>query len=150
MEQHAWRVAFIIGCLALSIQNAISSSSSFSINKTTTYTFGLMLISILSSLLCLNWLKDEVSLILRRRHLPPGELGLPIVGETFRLFGDPTVYALEKRQKYGDMFTEKTILSNMSVVVGNEPGIAWLWNAERKGQAQGSWPPVIQQLVCRG
>ena len=144
--QHVWMVAFIIGCLSLSIQSALSVSHIHT-------TFGLI-ISILSSILCLAWLKGEVSLFLHRRRLPPGELGLPVVGEVFRYFRNPPGYAMEKRQKYGDMYTEVAVLAaaprSMSVVVGSEHGIAWLWNAERKGQAQGSWPWSIQQLLGKG
>lgn len=137
LQQHGWRVAVIIACLSLAIRAVLSSGTSFGYCG-----------SILVSLLCLNWLKNEFSTAYKRRHLPPGDLGLPFVGETLGFFLNPSAYGRKKQAKYGDTYTENTIA--LGIVFGHEKDISWLWNTERKGRAQGMWPPHIRALLGKG
>ncbi len=104
--------------------------------------------SILALLFCLIWFKSEVVTIHRRSTLPPGDLGYPIVGETLSFFLNPSSYGKLKQEKFGDMYTENTI--SLGVVLGHHVDIAWLWNSERKGRAQGMWPPHIRALLGKG
>lgn len=104
--------------------------------------------SILACLLCLNWLKNEVMTAYRRKYLPPGDLGYPFVGEIISFFRDPSGYSRQKQKKYGDTYTDNTVA--LGVVFGSDKDIAWLWNTERKGKAQGMWPPHIRALLGKG
>jgi hypothetical protein len=135
--QHSWRLAFIIASISLAIKSVLSSS-----------TFKGYSWSILAFLFCLIWFKSEVVTIYRRSTLPPGDLGYPIVGETLSFFLNPSSYGKLKQEKFGDMYTENTI--SLGVVLGHHVDIAWLWNSERKGRAQGMWPPHIRALLGKG
>ncbi len=135
--QHSWRLAFIIASLSLAIKSVLSSSTVLGYSG-----------SILALLFCLIWFKSEVVTIHRRSTLPPGDLGYPIVGETLSFFLNPSSYGKLKQEKFGDMYTENTI--SLGVVLGHHVDIAWLWNSERKGRAQGMWPPHIRALLGKG
>ena len=132
--QHSWRLAFIIACLSFAIKSALSCSTVLGYCG-----------SILTLLVCLIWLKSEVVTIYRRSSLPPGNLGYPIVGETFSFFRNPSSYGKLKQEQFGDTYTENTI--SLGLVLGHHVDIAWLWNSERKGKAQGLWPPHIRALL---
>ena len=137
LQQHGWRVAMIIGCLSLAIRSVLSSTTSLGYCG-----------SVLATLICLYWLKNEVATVYQRKYLPPGDFGPPIIGETLGLLFNPTEYTRRKQEKFGDMYTDNTI--SLSVVFGNDKDISWLWNAERKGRAQGMWPPHIRALLGKG
>lgn len=137
LQQHGWRVALNVACLSLAIRTVQSSSTSVGY-------YG----SILAALLCLNWLKNELILAYQRRHLPPGDLGAPFVGETLNFFLNPSSYGRAKQEKFGHTYTENTI--SLGVVFGNDKDISWLWNTERKGKACGMWPPHIRALLGPG
>jgi cytochrome P450 len=75
-------------------------------------------------------------------------LGYPFIGETLSFFLNPSSYGKQKQDKFGDTYTENTIA--LGVVLGNHVDISWLWNSERKGRAEGMWPPHIRSLLGKG
>ena len=58
---------------------------------------------ILLSLIIVNWFRREIQTILHRINLPPGEMGIPLVGELNPVY-DPFSNVKYKKQKYGMSF----------------------------------------------
>jgi len=76
--------------------------------------------------------------------LPPGEFGLPIIGETLQFFRDRD-YAEKKHQKYGPVFKTR-LLGNPTVFVKDSDANQFVLGNENK-YFQVSWPPSTQALL---
>eukprot|EP01018_Ginkgo_biloba_P004226 Gb_09009 [translate_table: standard] len=81
--------------------------------------------------------------IRRRAALPPGSMGLPIVGESFQFFAPSTSFdvppfILERKLKYGAVF--KTRLVGRPVVVSTDPDVNQ-FIFQQEGRLFQSWYP---------
>ncbi len=80
--------------------------------------------------------------------LPPGDLGLPLVGETLSFLADPLGFSDARRARYGNVF--KTRLFGRPTVIFTAPeGIRFLLSNEYRYFAV-SWPATTAQLLGPG
>lgn len=56
---------------------------------------------------------------LNTRPLPPGDFGLPLIGETLQFFRDPD-FSKKRQKKYGSIFKTKLFGRPTVVVMGAE------------------------------
>jgi hypothetical protein len=141
-QEHGWRVALIVAVLAWSLRFLAFSVSSANENYLP------VVVSCLSALVLLNWLRIEIRTLLIRKVLPAGDLGIPFIGNAFYEVTDGPSFWSKQKEKFGDLFTSNGIL--FGVVTWTEEGISWLWNLERKGGAINEWPPQIARLLGNG
>lgn len=80
----------------------------------------------------------------RNSPLPPGEFGLPIVGETLHFFRDPD-YAVKKHKKYGPIFKTR-LLGSPTIFVKDAAANQFVLTQENKN-FEVSWPPSTQALL---
>lgn len=76
--------------------------------------------------------------------VPPGELGLPFLGETLQFFRDPN-YTNKKHQQYGPIFKTRLLGTETIFVKGSEANQFVLGNENRYFQV--SWPPSTRALL---
>ncbi|MEM9007648.1 MAG: cytochrome P450 [Cyanobacteria bacterium P01_F01_bin.86] len=76
--------------------------------------------------------------------LPPGEFGLPFLGETLNFFRDPN-YAAKKHQQYGPVFKTR-LLGSPTVFVKDAVANQFVL-ANENTYFQVSWPPSTQALL---
>lgn len=78
--------------------------------------------------------------------LPPGDFGLPVVGETFQFLRDPN-YSSKKHQKYGPVFKTRLFGSPTIFVKDSEANQFVLGNENKYFRV--SWPPSTEALLGR-
>ncbi|MDB9529477.1 cytochrome P450 [Oscillatoria sp. CS-180] len=76
--------------------------------------------------------------------LPPGEFGLPVLGETLNFFRDPN-YAVKKHQKYGPVFKTR-LLGRPTIFVKDSAANQFVLSNENKYFVV-SWPPSTKALL---
>ncbi|MEL6555807.1 MAG: cytochrome P450 [Cyanobacteria bacterium J06621_11] len=76
--------------------------------------------------------------------LPPGQMGLPLIGDTLGFFRDPN-YADKKHKKYGNVFKTRLLGTPTIFVRGAEANQFVLSNENEYFQV--SWPPSTQALL---
>lgn len=77
--------------------------------------------------------------------LPPGKLGLPLIGETLDLISDSRKFVKERRQKYGEIFKTNILGQNTIYVIGSE-AISFLLKGENQ-YIQTSLLPGMKKLL---
>ena len=100
-------------------------------------------------------IKGEVDLITKRirRKLPPGYLGFPIHREikvirTITSGGIQQAFS-DARRNYGTFFAQH-FLGTVSIVLGGQYDLMWLFNNDRKALTAIAWPPNIAMLLGPG
>lgn len=76
--------------------------------------------------------------------LPPGEFGLPWLGDTLNFFRDPD-YAVKKHQQYGPIFKTR-LLGSPTIFVKDSAANQFVLSNENKYFVV-SWPPSTQALL---
>ncbi|RZM82925.1 cytochrome P450 [Leptolyngbya iicbica] len=76
--------------------------------------------------------------------VPPGEFGLPVIGETLSFFRDRN-YAVKKHQKYGAIFKTR-LLGNPTVFVKDHAANQFVFSHENQ-YFQVTWPPSTRALL---
>jgi cytochrome P450 len=76
--------------------------------------------------------------------VPPGEFGLPIIGETLSFFRDRD-YAAKKHQKYGQVFKTR-LLGNPTIFVKDHAANQFVLGQENES-FQVTWPPSTRALL---
>lgn len=95
---------------------------------------------------------NELKILRKRNYLPPGGLGLPLLGEIPGLIlmrGNVGKYLEKKQQEYGSVFLS-SLPWNPTVFLADQEGLAWLFNNDRKAKTEGIWPPNISALLGPG
>ncbi len=77
--------------------------------------------------------------------LPPGKLGLPLIGETFDLISDSRKFVKERGQKYGNIFKTNIFGQNTIYVIGFE-AVAFLMRKENQ-YVQMTMFPSMQKIL---
>lgn len=96
------------------------------------------------SVCCLYY---ELLFAWRRRNLPFGDSGLPLIGHVLQLFVDPMdVLMLPRMKKYGSMFTMNFFMTP-TVVAGDEESASWLVSLERKGLSVPPPTPILVKVL---
>ena len=79
-----------------------------------------------------------------KRCLPPGDLGLPIIGETLDFFRDPQ-FAQKRHNRYGSLFKTRLLGKNTIFVKGAE-ATRFVLMHENQYFVVG-WPPSVKALL---
>ncbi len=77
--------------------------------------------------------------------LPPGDLGLPYVGETLHFGRDPHRFVAERRARYGDVF-KTHLLGAPTVFLLDEGGNGWIFRGEGD-YLENHWNPTTRRLL---
>jgi retinoid hydroxylase len=78
------------------------------------------------------------------KALPPGSLGLPVIGETIAFFTDRE-FALKRHERYGPVF-KTNIFGQTTVFLQGVEGNRFILSNENE-YFQVSWPPSVKQLL---
>ena len=80
----------------------------------------------------------------------PGEQGLPIVGNTFRMLRDPTFFGRAMVARYGRVFRNHAFGGPTVSLVGAEANELVLFDRERLFSSEQGWGPMLNLLFPRG
>ncbi len=83
---------------------------------------------------------------LQRLPLPPGHLGLPVIGETLSFLRDPN-FARKRQQQYGSLFKSRIIGQPTVVFCGPEANEFLLSSHADCFSWQGGWPDTFKKLL---
>lgn len=77
--------------------------------------------------------------------LPPGDMGLPKVGETLHFGRDPAKFVADRRARYGDVFVTH-LLGDPTVFVLGEDANQWIFQGEGD-YLENRWNPTTRRLL---
>src|SRR5688572_18473072 len=77
--------------------------------------------------------------------LPPGQLGLPWLGETLPFLKDPFGFMEERRRRYGDVFRTR-ILGEDVIALSGPDAITFFYDTRYFTRADAS-PPNLQEIL---
>ena len=77
--------------------------------------------------------------------LPPGDRGLPLLGETLDFLKDQFRFVDERRARFGKVFRSNILFKDTALLVGAEG--ARVFNDESQVQRAGGMAPHIEQLL---
>ncbi len=80
----------------------------------------------------------------------PGEKGLPIVGNTFRMLADPHGFAARMIEKYGRVYKNLAFGGWNIALIGADANELLLFNKDKIFSSEQGWGPVLDQLFPRG
>jgi cytochrome P450 len=80
----------------------------------------------------------------------PGEAGLPLVGNTFRMLADPHGFAREMVAKYGRVYKGNAFGGWQVALVGAEANELLLFDREKIFSSEQGWGPILDKLFPRG
>ena len=140
LTEHVIKITLYVAFVAHAVDLAKRSTTAFS-----------CVINSLACLLSLWLVKGEVDTAVKRirRHLPPGYLGLPVYREIsllIRLARGGGLGLEDARERYGTFFAQ-SFVGREVVVCGGRDDLTWLFNNDRKGRTEVSWPPAIGALL---
>jgi retinoid hydroxylase len=79
-----------------------------------------------------------------KRALPPGNLGLPLIGETIAFLSDRN-FATKRHQRYGDIF-KTNLFGQSTIFLKGAEGNQFILSNEN-GYFRVSWPPSVKALL---
>ena len=79
-----------------------------------------------------------------RLPLPPGDFGLPLIGETLNFLGEKN-YAQKRQAKYGPIF-KSHIFGSPTIFLSGAEANSFLFANENK-YFEATWPPSTQTLL---
>jgi retinoid hydroxylase len=82
---------------------------------------------------------------LSEKPLPPGNLGLPFIGEPPRILSNK--YLLEQYKKYGSVFKTRVLGRNVAVFMGAEANRFVLQNGMKYFAWRDGWPPTFVEML---
>lgn len=100
------------------------------------------IVSVLS-LLCLQ---GEIGYMIRRRKMPPGDSGLPLVGHFLDILRDKEDFYIRRIRKYGPINTYNVLMTPV-LLLTDEEDVRWAMTQERKGKTTASTLPHMKQLL---
>ena len=80
----------------------------------------------------------------------PGEGGLPIVGNTFRMLADPHAFTRRMVETYGPVYRNKAFGGWVVALVGAEANELVLFDRDKNFSSEQGWGPILDQLFPRG
>lgn len=80
----------------------------------------------------------------------PGEDGLPLVGNTFRLLRDPTGFGRRMVKTYGKIFRNNAFGSRSVSLIGPEANELVLFDRDKIFSSEQGWGPTLNLLFPRG
>ena len=101
---------------------------------------------ILVSALLVFLLYGEINYVIKRRHLPPGDSGYPIIGHLLEQFADPETFLSNHELKYGSMNTFNLMMIP-NVIMSEDEDANWVLTQERKGNSKAFILEYLQKLL---
>jgi len=80
----------------------------------------------------------------------PGEAGLPIIGNTFRMLADPHGMARAMVEKYGPVYKGKAFGGWNVALIGADANELLLFDRQKLFSSEQGWGPILDQLFPRG
>ena len=77
--------------------------------------------------------------------LPPGDLGLPLIGETIEFAQNPARFVAERRARYGDIFCTN-LIGAKTIIMTDADALAWIFAGEGK-YLQNKWNGSTRRLL---
>ena len=87
--------------------------------------------------------KDDLS------HIP-GEQGLPIIGNTFKMLADPPEFTRQMVAKYGRVYRNNAFGGTVVALVGADANELVLFDRKKIFSSEQGWGPILDQLFPRG
>ena len=87
--------------------------------------------------------KDELA------HIP-GESGLPVVGNTFKMLADPPAFTRAMVEKYGRVYKNNAFGGTVVALVGADANELVLFDRQKIFSSEQGWGPILDQLFPRG
>ena len=81
-----------------------------------------------------------------QRPLPPGKMGLPVIGETISFLRDP-LFARKRQAQYGSLFKTKILGRPTAVFCGPEANEFLLSSHADSFSWRGGWPGTFKELL---
>lgn len=91
-------------------------------------------------------LKSEVTYMIKRKGLPPGDAGWPIMGHMPYVIKNAGKFRIERFQKYGPIVTVNVMMIP-GVVFTQDEDIHWVMTQERKGNIIAFMLPHLKRLL---
>jgi cytochrome P450 len=80
----------------------------------------------------------------------PGEAGPPVIGNLFRLLGDPHGFAWRMFRTYGPVYKSKALGYWTVMLIGAEANELLLFDRDKIFSSEQGWGPTLHQLFPRG
>ena len=80
----------------------------------------------------------------------PGEGGLPLIGNTFKMLADPHAFTKRMVETYGRVYKTRAFGGWNVAMVGPEANELVLFNKDKIFSSEQGWGPVLDQLFPRG
>jgi cytochrome P450 len=80
----------------------------------------------------------------------PGERGMPIFGNTFKILKDPISFGKNMRAKHGDVYWTNSFFTNHVTLLGPEANEFILMDKGKNLSSEKGWSPYLQRLFPRG
>lgn len=80
----------------------------------------------------------------------PGEAGLPIVGNTFRMLADPHAFTRRMVDTYGPIYKTRAFGGWNIAMVGAEANELVLFDRDKNFSSEQGWGPILDRLFPRG
>ncbi len=80
----------------------------------------------------------------------PGEGGLPLVGNTFKMLADPHAFTRRMVEQYGPVYKNKAFGGWVVALVGADANELVLFDREKNFSSEQGWGPILDQLFPRG
>ena len=80
----------------------------------------------------------------------PGESGLPIVGNTFKMLADPHAMARRMVETYGPVYKNRAFGGWNVALIGADANELVLFDRQKLFSSEQGWGPVLDQLFPRG
>ena len=80
----------------------------------------------------------------------PGEAGLPVVGNTFRMLADPHAFTRRMVETYGRVYKSKAFGGWNIAMVGADANELVLFDREKLFSSEQGWGPILDRLFPRG
>lgn len=95
---------------------------------------------------------NEVIRLFQRRHSPPGRYGIPLLGEVpWLIFANKMnfgAFVTERKKRWGPIFQMAIPFSVTDV--SDQDDLQWLFQMERKGYIEATWPTHIAAILGPG
>jgi cytochrome P450 len=80
----------------------------------------------------------------------PGDAGLPLVGNTFRMLANPHSFAQRMVDTYGKVYKNRAFGGWQVALMGAEANELLLFNKDKIFSSKQGWGPILDQLFPRG
>ena len=80
----------------------------------------------------------------------PGDGGMPILGNTFKMLADPHAFARRMIEKYGPVYKNRAFGYWLVALVGADANELMLFDRQKLFSSEQGWGPILDKLFPRG